>query len=62
MWNLKYGTNEPIYETERDSWICVCQGKVGEGEGWTGRVGLVTAVTLEWINKILMYSPGNYIL
>ena len=19
MWNLKYGTNEPIYETERDS-------------------------------------------
>ena len=41
MRNLKYGTNEPIYETERDSWICVCQGKVGEGEGWTGRVGLV---------------------
>ena len=21
MWNLKYGTNEPIYKTETDSWI-----------------------------------------
>ena len=20
MWNLKYDTNEPIYETERDTW------------------------------------------
>ena len=20
MWNLKYGTNEPIYRTEIDSW------------------------------------------
>ena len=20
MWNLKYDTNEPIYETERESW------------------------------------------
>ena len=20
MWNLKYGTNEPIYKTETDSW------------------------------------------
>ena len=20
MWNLRYGTNEPIYRTERDSW------------------------------------------
>ena len=21
MWNLKYGTNEPIYKTETASWI-----------------------------------------
>ena len=29
MWNLKYHTNEPIYETETDSnreRICGCQG------------------------------------
>ena len=28
MWNLKYDTNEPIYETETESWTqtCGCQG------------------------------------
>ena len=39
MWNLKYGTNEPIYKTETDSQIqridCGCQG----GGAW-GREGL----------------------
>ena len=32
MWNLKYGTNEPIYKTETDSQreqICCCQGEGG---------------------------------
>ena len=36
MWNLKYGTDDPIYKIERDhghgEQICVCQGK-GEGVG-----------------------------
>ena len=38
MWNLKYGTNELIYKTERDSdfenklWVCLPKGK-GEEEG-----------------------------
>ena len=33
MWNLKYGTNEPIYKTEADSEIgqtCGCQGGGGK--------------------------------
>ena len=33
MWNLKYGTNEPIYKTEthrHGEQTCVCQG-VGRG-------------------------------
>ena len=44
MWNLKYDTNEIIYETETDSetqrhreQTCGCQGV---GEGWIGSLGL----------------------
>ena len=45
MWNLKQGTNEPIYKTETDSQtqkigLCVVKG---EGEGQTGSLGLVDA-------------------
>ena len=46
MWNLKYGTNEPINQKQthrhRDQ-TCGCQGGVGEGEGWSGNLGLVDA-------------------
>jgi len=36
MWNLKYGTNEPVYKTEIDSWTqtCGCQG--GGEKKWDG--------------------------
>ena len=45
MWNLKYGTNELIYKTERDSqtWrtdLWLPKGSA-EGVGWTGIWGLV---------------------
>ena len=48
MWNLKYGTNEPIYKTETNSQIenrlvIANGGEVGLGERWTGRLGLVDA-------------------
>ena len=41
MWNLKYGTNEPIYKTEtdtqrKDPWL-----RGGGGVGRTGRPGLI---------------------
>ena len=35
----------------------------GEGEGWTGSLGLVDAICciLEWIsNEVLLYSTGHY--
>ena len=43
MWNLKYDTNERIYETETDrhrkhTWGCLGGGQVGEG--WTESLGL----------------------
>ena len=47
MWNLKYGTNEPIYKTEIESqtqktdlWLPRGRGK---GVGCTGSLGLVGA-------------------
>ena len=47
MWNLKYDTNEPIYETETDSqtsrtdlWLSRVKGV---GEGRTGSLGLADA-------------------
>ena len=46
LWNLKYSTNEPIYERETDSQTQKidygCQGG-GMGEGWNGSLGLADA-------------------
>ena len=47
MWNLKYDTNEHIYETETDSQIqstdlWLPRGR-GVGEGWIGSLGLADA-------------------
>ena len=42
MWNLKYDTNELIYETERDSEnrLVVAKGEGEVGEGRIGSLGL----------------------
>ena len=46
MWNLRYGTNEPIYETETGhgygTQTCGCQGEGGRS-GMDGNLGLVDA-------------------
>ena len=45
IWNLKYGTNEPIYKTETDSKTWRIDLRLPrereEGAGWTGSLGLV---------------------
>ena len=50
MWNLIYGTDEPIYIKETNSWtwrtdrLAVAQKEAeGEGVGWTGTKGLIDA-------------------
>ena len=47
VWNLKYGTNELIYETETESQTqrtdCGYQGGESVGEGWAGSLGLAGA-------------------
>ena len=67
MWNLKYGTSEPIYGTETDSQTWTTDLWLQRGgeesdidlEFGTGRCKLLH---LEWIgNGVLLYSTGNYI-
>ena len=46
MWNLKYDTNEPTYETETDSQreqTCGCQEGRQVGQEWTESLGLADA-------------------
>ena len=50
MWNLKYDTNEPIYETNRltdTEQTSGCQGGRGMGEGWIG--------SLRWQVQTIIY-------
>ena len=67
MWSLKYDTNEPIYETETESWIenglVVAKGEgVGGGVKWEVWVSRYKLLYIEWINnKVLLYGTENYI-
>ena len=60
MWNLKYGTNEPIYKTETDSqtsrtdwWLPRGEG-LGGGMEWEVGVSRCQLFYREWINKVLL--------
>ena len=66
MWYLKYDTNEPIYEMERESGqrsLVVTRGKwVGKGMEWAVGISRCKLLCRVWINnKVLLYSKGNYI-
>ena len=43
MWNLKYGTDDPIYETETSQTWRADVVAEREEVGWTGSLGLVGA-------------------
>ena len=63
MWNLKYGTDEPIYRTEIDlqteNRLVVAKG---EWDGWEFGVSRCKLLHSEWISsKVLLYSTENYI-
>ena len=66
MWNLKYGTNDPIYKAETDSqrtdlWLSRRRGR-RTGTVWEFGVSRSKLSNLESINnKVLLYSTGNYI-
>ena len=66
MWNLKYDTNEPIYEIERltdtENRFVVAKGEEdGGGMDWEFRTSRCKLLSIEWINKVLLSSTGNYI-
>ena len=52
MWKLKYDTNEPIYETETDSWtqrtdLSLPRGESGGGVGWEFGISRYTPLYIE---------------
>ena len=63
MWNLKYDTNEFIYETDSqtqrtDLWLP--SGRVGgRGRDWELEISKYKLLYIGWINKVLPYSTGN---
>ena len=68
MWNLKYDTNECIYETETDSEIqrtdlWLPRGREGGGGmDWEFGISRWKLLYIGWINnKVLLYCTGNYI-
>ena len=66
MWNLKYHTNEHIYETnslrQREQ-TCGCQGGgCGGRMDWESEISRCKLLTyIVQINKVLLHSTGNYI-
>ena len=62
MWNLKYDTNELIYEINRitdiENRLVVASG---EGLEWEVGVSRCKFLYTEWISKVLLYSAENYI-
>ena len=71
MWNLKYGTNGPVYRAETDhcqgEQTFGCGGGVGgwKGSGMDGEFGVggCKLLHLEWMgNGVLLYSTANYVL
>ena len=67
MWNLKYDTNELIYETNRltdiENKLMVPKGRGGDGRiNYEFGIKRYTLLYVKWINnKVLLYSTGNYI-
>ena len=61
MWNLKYDTNELIYETETDSQrtdLRLPRGRRGGGGmDWEFGIDMYTLICIQWItNKNLLYK------
>ena len=68
MWNLKYDTNELIYEIETDSQTWKTNSWLPKGKGGGGMVNSEFGISRYKVlyikqinNKVLLYSTGNYI-
>ena len=64
MCNLKYGTSEPVHKTARlrhGDQTCGCQGRRWRREDWEFGIVRCKVLYTGWINKVLLYSRGNYV-
>ena len=65
MWNLIYGTNDPIYKTETDHRhgdLLLAGVEGGSGMGGEFGVGRYKLLHLKWIsNGVLLRSTGNHV-
>jgi len=65
-WNLKHGTNEPMYETKTDSdmenRLVVAKGtRGGGGMNWECAVSICQLLHMKWINNRSYCRAQNYI-
>ena len=64
MWNLKYDTNELIYEIERfidaENRFVVAKGEgSGKGMDWESGISRCKLLYIRQINKALLYRTGD---
>ena len=68
MWNWKYDTNEPIWETETimkiENKVVIAKGEgIREGREWEAGVGRRKLSYIAWIhNRILLYGTENSLI
>ena len=62
MWNLKYGTNELIYETDKEIKLVVAKWGHWGGTDWELVISRCKQLYREWINnKIRLHSTEDYV-
>ena len=64
MWNLKYGTNELIYETDSQrQQTCGCQAGWDVDREWMGSLGVADSKYIYRMHKeqVLLCSTGDNI-
>ena len=65
MWNLKYDTNESIYQTEIDSQtienrLVVSKARGEGGMAWESEISRYKLLYMGWINnKVPLYGTGT---
>ena len=64
MWNLKCDADEPLCETETESWTWRqtgdCQGGgVGRGDGVEFGINISKLTQIEWIKRIVLDTPRS---
>ena len=65
MWTLKYDTNisteqKQTHRHRTDLWLPRGKGR-GREKDWESRISRCKLLHMQWVNKVLRYSTGNFI-